>query len=142
MTKTSKITKRDMYSAIMNLAKSGALHMQDFEETISDTMVEEFCANEIALLDKKAAKAKETAAKKKAAGDELLDAVYAATSEDTFEPIAVITERIQGDGVTVAKVTNRLTTLCKNDFVEKQEISVPSGEGKSRKVQGYRRIKA
>lgn len=136
-----KITKREMFEAIKGLAESGALHMADFNEAISDTAVAEFCEKEIALLDKKAAKAKENAAKKRAEGDELTDAVRAALSTETFEPIAEIAARIEGPDVTVSKVTYRLTQLVKNNEAEKQEIEVAGGEGqKKRKIQGYRLI--
>ena len=136
-----KITKREMFEAIKGLAESGALHMQDFNEAISDSAVAEFCANEIALLDKKAAKAKERAATKRAEGDELTDAVRAVMSTENFEPIAEIAARIEGEDVTVAKVTYRLTQLVKNGEAEKSELTIPGGEGvKARKVQGYKLI--
>lgn len=136
-----KITKRDMYEAIKGLANSGALHMQDFNEDISDSAVAEFCEKEIALLDKKAAKAKETAAKKRAEGDELTDAVRAVLSPDEFQSIADVAAQIEGEDVTVSKVTYRLTQLVKNGEAEKQEISVAGGEGqKSRKIMAYRLI--
>ena len=136
-----KITKREMFEAIKGLAESGALHMVDFNEAISDESVAEFCANEIALLDKKAVKAKERAAQKRAEGDELTDAVRAAMSTEDFEPIAEIAARIEGEDVTVAKVTYRLTQLVKNGEAEKTELTIPGGEGtKARKVQGYKLI--
>ena len=136
-----KITKREMFEAIKGLAESGALHMVDFNEAISDEAVAEFCANEIALLDKKAVKAKERAAQKRAEGDELTDAVRAAMSTENFEPIAEIAARIEGEDVTVAKVTYRLTQLVKNGEAEKQELTIPGAEGqKARKVQGYKLI--
>ena len=72
---TEKITKREMFEAIKGLAESGALHMFDFNENISDEAVAEFCANEIDLLDKKTAKAKERAAAKRAEGDELTEQI-------------------------------------------------------------------
>ena len=103
-------------------------------------MVVAFCDNEIALLDKKAAKAKENAAKKKAEGDELTDAVLEALS-DEFEPIADIAGRIDGEDVTVSKVTYRLTQLCKAGKAEKTELTVPGVDGgKARKIMGYRAV--
>lgn len=127
-----KITKREMYEAIIEVMNGGELKY-DAADVIA------FCENEIALLDKKAAKAKETAAKKRAEGDELTDAVRAALSADTFEPIAEIAARIKGEDVTVAKVTYRLTQLVKNGEAEKSEITIPGSEGvKARKIQGYR----
>ena len=136
-----KITKREMFEAIKGLAESGALHMADFNEGISDEAVADFCANEIALLDKKAVKAKERAATKKAEGDELTEAVRAAMSAEEFEPIADIAARIEGEDVTVAKVQYRLTQLVKNGEAEKEQITVPGGEGqKARKIMAYKLI--
>ena len=138
-----KITKREMFEAIKGLAESGALHMQDFNEAISDSAVIEFCENEIALLDKKAVKAKERAATKKAEGDELTEAVRTAMSTEEFEPIAEIAARIDGEDVTVAKVQYRLTQLVKNGEAVKEQITVPGGEGqKARKIMAYKLIEA
>ena len=136
-----KITKREMFEAIKGLAESGALHMQDFNEAISDSAVADFCANEIALLDKKAVKAKERAATKRAEGDELTTVVRAAMSTEEFEPIADIAARIEGEDVTVAKVQYRLTQLVKTGEAEKEQITVPGGEGqKARKIMAYKLI--
>jgi len=126
-----KITKRAMYEAIKNAVVTGEW-TYDAEDVVA------FCDNEVALLDKKAAKAKETAAKKRAEGDELMDAVKAALGED-FEPISEIAARIEGEDVTVSKVTYRLTQLVKNGDAEKQEIAIPAADGgKTRKVMGYK----
>lgn len=132
-----KITKREMFEAIKGLAESGALHMADFNENISDEAVAEFCTNEIDLLDKKAAKAKERAAAKKADGDELTAAV-AAVLTDELQPIADIAAQIVGDDVTVAKVTYRLRTLVENGTARKEQITVAGGDGqKARKIMAY-----
>ena len=128
-----KITKREMYEAIAKAMEAG-------ECKYAPDVVIEFCENEIALLDKKAAKAKERAATKKAEADELMEVVAEALSED-FEPIAEIAGRIQGDDVTVAKVQYRLRKLAEAGRAEKSEITIPGGEGvKARKVVGYRAI--
>ena len=129
-----KITKREMYEAIIEVVNGG-----EWKYDASDVI--DFCENEIALLDKKAAKAKETAAKKRAEGDELTAAVREALSADTFEPIADIAARIEGEDVTIAKVTYRLGQLVKNGEAEKSEISIPGGEGvKARKIMAYRAL--
>jgi crotonobetainyl-CoA:carnitine CoA-transferase CaiB-like acyl-CoA transferase len=128
-----KITKREMFEAIIALATGGEMKYE------AEAFVN-FCENEIALLDKKAAKAKERAATKKAEGDELTDAVRAAMSAEEFEPIADIAARIEGEDVTVAKVQYRLTQLVKNGEAEKEQITVPGGEGqKARKIMAYRK---
>lgn len=129
-----KITKREMFEAIIALATGGEMKYE------AEVFVN-FCENEIALLDKKAAKAKERAATKKAEGDELTEAVRAAMSAEKFEPIADIAARIEGEDVTVAKVQYRLTQLVKNGEAEKEQITVPGGEGqKARKIMAYKLI--
>lgn len=129
-----KMTKRDVYKALLKMIETGTLEITEAE-------LKTFCENEIALLDKKAVKAKERAAQKRAEGDELTDTVRAAMSTETFEPIAEIAARIEGEDVTVSKVTYRLTQLVKNGEAEKQELTIPGGEGqKARKVQGYKLI--
>lgn len=137
------ITKKEMYGALINYANGGALvaNTKDGEVAVTMEQLKAFAEKEIAQLDKKAAKAKETAAKKRAEADELQNAVEAALSDTEFEPIAVIAGRIDGEDVTVSKVTYRLTQLVKAGVAEKQEIAVPTGEGeKKRKIMGYRAV--
>ena len=137
------ITKKEMYGALINYANGGALvaSTKDGEVAVTMEQLKAFAEKEIAQLDKKAAKAKETAAKKRAEADELQNAVEAALSDTEFEPIAVIAGRIDGEDVTVSKVTYRLTQLVKAGIAEKQEIAVPTGEGeKKRKIMGYRAV--
>jgi hypothetical protein len=129
-----KITKREMFEALVEAA-NGAEFKFTSEELIA------FAENEIALLDKKAVKAKERAATKKAEGDELTEAVRTAMSAEEFEPIADIAARIEGEDVTVAKVQYRLTQLVKNGEAEKEQITIPGGEGqKARKIMAYKLI--
>lgn len=131
-----KITKRAMYEAIAETMRTGECKYSP-EDVIA------FCDKEIAALDKKAAKAKERAAAKAAEGDALTEQVAAVLTTDEFQPIADIAAAVAIDApdATVSKVTYRLTQLVKNGVAEKQEITVPGGEGaKARKVQGYRKI--
>ena len=129
-----KITKREMFEVIKAGCTTG-------EWTVSDTEVAEFCENEIALLDKKAAKAKERQAEKKAAGDELTDAVRAALT-DEFTIIADIAAKVAetyGEDATIARVTYRLTQLVKNGEAENGDVKVEGGEGqKTRTIKAYR----
>ena len=119
-----KITKREMFEAIKAGCTTG-------NWTVSDTEVAEFCENEIALLDKKAA------------GDELTDAVKAALTNE-FAVIADIAAKVAetyGEDATVAKVTYRLGQLVKNGEAENTDVKVPGGEGvKARTIKGYRLI--
>lgn len=137
-----KITKRQMYTAMINFANEGSFSFDAGDGEIMVVAPDEivtFAENEIALLDKKAAKAKETAAKKKTEADALTDVIAQTLGED-FEPIADIAARIEGDDVTVAKCTYRLNKLVENGIAEKQAIKVPGSDGKkNRTIQGYRR---
>ena len=120
-----KITKRDNFDHILNI-------LEDMNEhTLAAVM-----AHEIELLDKKAASAKASAAKSKAA-DPLTDAVFAAlTSEPSL--IADIAARVEADDVTVSKVTYRLSKLVEVGEAIKTEIAVASSTGgKSRRLAAY-----
>ena len=123
---TKKITKRDNFTAIFEILTEAG-----------HTDLAEVITHEIELLDKKAAKAKETAANKKAEADALTDAV-AEVLTDEFQTIADITAQIEGDEVTVHKVTNRLTRLVNAGTAVKDQMAVPTADGKTRKVMGYK----
>ena len=82
-------------------------------------------------MDNKAAKAKERAAEKKAEGDALREAV-AAVLTDEYQTIAAIAAQVEGDDITPAKVTARLTQLVKADLAHKTKVK--DGE---RTVNGY-----
>lgn len=138
-----KMTKRNVYEALINYANGGAMAYADGDTTVevSAEALAAFAENEISLLDKKAVKAKERAAQKRAEGDELTDAVRAAMSTETFEPIAEIASRIEGEDVTVSKITYRLGQLVKNGEAEKTQIEIAGGEGqKKRKVVAYKLV--
>ena len=126
-----KISKREMFEAIKAAMETG-------ETAIHPDLIVEFCEKEIEALDKKAAKAKETAAKKKAEGDELTERVFEALT-DEFECIACITNKIEDEDVSIAKVQYRLGQLVKQDRAEKMEITIES-DGKKRKAMAYRLI--
>ncbi len=135
MNTVEKMTKKETFEMIIDLV-SGL----DMEQV--DTVIE-FCEKEIAALDRKAEKAKETAAKKKAESDALLEVVYDALGEDEFETIAAIAKRVVDvePEATVGKVQYRLTALAKDGRAEKSTIVIPATEDtKMRKVVGYRKI--
>ena len=94
MTNTDKLTDRKIYTAIVE---------GTFDDLDTDAIVA-WAEKKIAQLDNKAAKAKETAAKKKAEGDELTNAVLAAVT-DEFETIADIAARIEGEDVSWKRVS-------------------------------------
>ena len=129
---TIKVTKRERYESIKALVEAvGAVEGIDTDGIVA------FCDKEIATLDTRAEKAKERAAEKRAEGDELQAAVLAALTD---EPASrqEITDRIEGEDVTLAKVGYRLTALVKQGLAVKEEIPVTGEDGKSKKVAAYR----
>lgn len=129
MADTEKITERKIYTAIAE----GTL------EDLDADVVAAWAEKKIAQLDRKAAKAKENAQKKKAEGDALTEAVREALTNE-FETIADIAGRIEGEEVTVSKIAYRLNALFKTEGsgVEKGEVVVKDDNNKTRHLVGYR----
>lgn len=131
-----KVTKKDYYNNIIQAMKTG-------EVSIDPVDIIAFCENEIAMLDKKAEKAKERAAAKKADGDALTDAVKAALTNE-FAITADITMKVAealGDDaeVTVHRVQYRLTQLAKAGEAEVTDMKIEATEtSKARTLKAYR----
>lgn len=134
----SKLTKKNIYDALINFANSGAMECTIGEEkhTITSEELFNFATNEKAQLEKKNVAARKRAANK-AAADELLNAV-ASVLTDKFQTIAEVTDCIDGADVTTAKIQYRLNSLVKAGEAEKQEMKVTGADGKKRIVMGYR----
>ena len=87
-------------------------------------------------------KAKEYAAKRKADGDTLADAVLDTLTGD-FAVVDDIVAALLADGVdtTKSKVVYRLSKLIEAGSAEKTQITVPAADGKkARKITAYRAI--
>lgn len=106
----------------------GVLEVSDYERKVEAM---EFVDLQLAAIAAKAEKAKERAAKIKAEGDELRTAVQAVLTQE-LQTIDAIVEQIEGEDVTKAKVTARLTALVKAEVARKDTVK----EG-SRKVMAY-----
>ena len=126
----TKITKKEMFALIKETIITGVM-----PEAIDEDAIVEFCDKEIAALDRKAGKAKETAARKRAEGDELTERVAEVLS-DELTTIADITELIGDEAVSKAKVQYRLNQLVKAGRAVKEEMTVET-DGKKRKVMGF-----
>ena len=120
-----KITKKENFTKIIGILIDAGC--EDLAEVIE---------HEIELLDNKAAKAKATAAKKKAEGDALRDAVQAVLT-DEFQTIADITAKVEGEDVSAAKVQYRLNALVGAGIAVKEQVTVGEGESR-RKLMAYR----
>lgn len=134
MNNTTKITDRAIYEAIANEAWN----------SIEAETLKTWAEKKIAQLDHKAAKARETAAAKRAAGDELTDEILNVVSNE-FRSIADITAEVienaapvDREDITVSKIAYRLNAAAKAGTLEKGEIVIEL-EGKKKKVVGYKR---
>lgn len=130
-----KITKREVLAGVANGVQTGDYNGITVEDIVA------FCENEIALLDKKAIKAKERAAEKRAAGDELKAAVKDALTDEfvTRDVVAAKVAETFGDDASIAKVGYRLTVLVNEGVAESTDLKIGGGEGtKARTVKGYK----
>ena len=143
-----KITKREMYQALIHFAETGIMSYPAKDENVDDPDVtnaklvtseelKAFAENEIVLLDKKLNKAKENAKKKRATSDKLQEAIQAVLT-DEFETIADIAAKIEDEDATVAKCVYRLNALVEAGIAEKTDMKVTGAEGKKRTVKGYK----
>ena len=120
-----KVTKKDWYAQIRAVVE--ASDNEQKEDILG------FIDHEVELLEAKAAKAAERAASKKADGDELRNAVKAVLT-DELQTIDAITAQIEGEDITKAKVTARLTQLVKAGVATKDMVKTED----SRKVTAYK----
>lgn len=120
-----KVTKKDWYAQIRAVVEASD---NEQKEGILG-----FIDHEVELLEAKAAKAAERAASKKADGDELRNAVQAVLTDD-LQTIDAITAQIEGEDITKAKVTARLTQLVKAGVATKDMVKTED----SRKVTAYK----
>ena len=131
-----KITKREMFEALAAYAETTDMEVQIGEAVVTAADFAAFATKEIEQLDKKAVKAKERAAAKRAEGDALTDAVLAVLT-DSFQTAAEIAAQIEDEDATVAKISYRLGSLVKDGKAIKDDIKVDR-EGKKTVLKGYR----
>ena len=110
----SKITKAMVLTAI----KEADLTKVDFGAEVT-----------LAQLAAKAAKAKEKAAEKKAAADELQEKV-ASVLTDELQPAEDIAAQIEGEDITKGKVVNRLSKLIEAGVAVKEAVKVEGSKTK------------
>ena len=137
MEKTGKITKRDHFEAIIAL-----LNKMADAGTATDTDIDAeimFCEKELNMLNRRSARSKENAEKRKAEPDEIYDLVAEVIS-DEFASIQELTNAIGREDVSKGKVANRLAKMVKAGIAEKGEVTEPDLLGKNRKVSAYRLI--
>lgn len=112
-----KITKKDYYTMLKEIVEES----KDIETEISKEELLEFIDKQVASINAKAEKAKEKAAEKKANGDELREIVQSILTEE-YQTIDSIVSQIDGEEITKAKITARLTSLVKAGLATKSDV--------------------
>ena len=122
-----KTTKRDYYEMLKEIVLNANVE--------GATELVEFIDKQVSSIDSKAEKAKGRNAEKKAKGDELREAVQNVLT-DKFQTIDAIVSQIEGEEITKAKITARLTSLVKNGIAEKTDVKDDEG----RKLKAYKLV--
>ena len=122
-----KTTKRDYYEMLKEIVLNANVE--------GATELVEFIDKQVSLIDSKAEKAKARNAEKKANGDELREVVQNVLT-DEFQTIDAIASQIEGEEITKAKITARLTSLVKNGIAEKTDVKDDEG----RKLKAYKLV--
>ena len=126
-----KITKREKFEMLKEIIRGDV----NVEMTAEQAELVDFLDSQINAIDTKAEKAKARNAEKKANGDELRDAVQSILT-DELQTIDAIVAQIEGEEVTKAKITARLTSLVKNGIATKEEVKDEEG----RKLKAYKLV--
>lgn len=124
MTDVKKITKAEYFGMIKDVVAGSDV------ENAQELM--DFIDRQVKLIASKAEKAKARAAKQKAKGDELREAVQAVLTGE-LQVIDEIVAQVDFEDVTKAKVTARLTQLVNAGIAVKEQQKVDS-----RKVMAYK----
>lgn len=112
-----KITKKEYYTMLKDIVRGDS----NSEMTNSQYELIKFIDKQIEAIETKAEKAKEKAAEKKANGDELREVVQSVLTNE-YQTIDAITSQINGEDVTKAKITARLTSLVKAGLATKSDL--------------------
>lgn len=128
---TVKYSKKNYFEFIAD-----ALNGRDVDVPIDELVA--FCQKEIDGIDARNTKARERAAAKREAGDELTEAVFAALTDEPATRAEIAGRINPSFEASVAKTGYRLTQLCKMGRAIKEDIIVTDEDGKSKKMSGYR----
>lgn len=108
-----KITKKQSYEMLLDIVSNSDVELKG-------EMVE-FINKEIATIDSRAEKAKERAAAKREAGDELREAVKSVLTSDLQTADAILVQ-LDGEELTKQKVIARLTQLVNAGVATKEDV--------------------
>ena len=130
---TTRITDKDFYSMIKNLALDTA------DLPIENELVVAWADKKLGQLEKKKEAAAKRAAEKKSADDPLTHTILEVLTEE-FQTIGDIAAQIEGPDVTVSKISYRLNALSKvdNPKVEKGQLQIKEEGSRARRLIGYK----
>lgn len=131
MNKENKVSKKVVYQAIIDAMTTG-------ECTMDPQIIIKMCQNEINMLERRQDKAKERAAEKKAANDELTALIEDLLTNE-YQTVADFINQLNDKNMSQQKVVYRLSALAKAGIAEKGEVKVPGSEGsRARTVVAYK----
>lgn len=131
MNKENKVSKKVIYQAIIDTMNTG-------ECTMDPQVIIDMCQNEIDMLERRYDKARERAAEKKAANDELTALIEDLLTNE-YQTVADIVNQLNDENMSQQKVVYRLSALAKAGIAEKGEVKVPGSEGsRARTVVAYK----
>jgi hypothetical protein len=119
-----RVTKKENFETLRGIVEDSTVENKD--ELVA------FIDAQIALVESKAEKAKERAAAKKAEGDELRATIKSILT-DELQTVDMITDQIDDEEITKAKVVARLSQLVKLGEAEKEQVKV-----EDKKVMAYK----
>lgn len=123
-------SKREFFTAVANFAETGVFAYSNGQDmvTISEADAKAFATHEIDLLDRRAAKAKETKAAKAAEPDEFAETILA-TLTDEFQTAGDIVAAIGNEDLSVSKAVYRLNALVEDGRAVKEDIKIEGVKG-------------
>lgn len=122
-----KYTRKQMYEFIIEAAETGVFN-------VSPAVVVDFCKRQMALIDQRYARDRVRANQHLAADDDLTQAIIEALSDEFYEPLPDILERVNHPEVTTSKLIYRLNQLHKQGLVSKVDLQ----DDKNRIFKGYK----
>lgn len=135
----TRINDKTMFQEIINVFTTG-------ESSMDPQQMIEFAERKIASIDRKAERARERAAEKKAAGDALRDEVIGVLTDEfafTAEITARINEKLGDDPstskpYTVQKIGCRCRSLVEAGLAEEADLVATNADGKKSTKKGYK----
>lgn len=114
------------------------IYVSMIEGSFDPATLKAFAEKKIAQLDHRNEKAKERAAAKRAAGDELQDLVFSFVGDEAKTRTQIADEMIAaGHDVTPGKVGARLTKLVDSGKIAKAKARVAGEDGKNKTIMVY-----